>query len=150
MKGDDQRQKGSNSMSNEIKTPRITKAMIFTDIKAVLEGNEQPNKIPTADLIARLDKELEALAKKNASSSGDKKPTEIQVKNEGYKAQILDILMNAPAEGMTCSDIHQQVSYDEFFNVQKTASLLRQLGPDGSKQVTSEKGKGGRMMFKLA
>lgn len=136
-------------MSETTKTPRITKAMAFADMKAILLGEPTPNNIPVADLVARLDKEMEQLAKKN-SGGGDKAPTETQKKNEGYKAEILEILSTAPDEGMTCADIHRQVNYEEPYEVQKTASLLRQLGPNGSKQVTSEKGKGGKMYFKLA
>lgn len=135
-------------MSEITKTPRITKAMKFEDIKAILSGEPQPHGIDVKVLEDAMTHELGLLAKKNAAGS-DKGMTATQKKNEEYKTQILDILATAPEDGLSCAQIHKQVSYEEPFEVQKTASLLRQLGEDGSKQVVSAKVKG-KTMFKLA
>lgn len=138
-------------MSNTTeKAPRITKSMKFADIKAILSGEDQPNGIPIETLIEAMDKEMENLAKKNAS--GSKKPTAKDEANERYKAEILEILGGADTdendniEGMTCAEIHRLVNYDEPYEVQKTSSLLRLLGD----KVRSEKGKGGKTLFFLA
>lgn len=132
---------------NETKTPRITKAMKFEDIKAILSGEEQPHAIPVNDLIDALTKELGLLAKKNSSGSS-RGPSETQKKNEEYKGLILEFLAGRP-DGATCSEVLRGIPELSEFNVQKPAALLRQLGPDGSKQVVSEK-KGGKTIFKLA
>lgn len=130
------------------KTIRITQAMRFEDIKALLNGETPAHSTTIEDANVFCDERIAALAKKNAST-GEKKPTETQKQNEGYMAQILDILATAE-DGMTCANIHRAMTYAEPYEVQKTASLLRKLGENGTKQVVSEKGKGGKTIFKLA
>lgn len=133
-------------MSETTKTPRITKAMKFEDIRDILNGQPQTHGLDREILSDAMTHELGLLAKKNASGS-DKGMTPEQKKNEGYKAQILDVLAAAD-DAMSCAQIHKAVNYDEPYEVQKTAALLRQLGPKGTGQVTSETVKG-KTMFKL-
>ena len=60
-------------------TKKMTKREMFEQIKANYNLN--------ADEIAFIDHELELLTKKN---SAEKKPTAVQVANEGIKAEILE------------------------------------------------------------
>lgn len=130
------------------KTVRITKTMRFEDIKALLNGEPPVHGTTVEEANKFCNEQIAQLAKKNAST-GEKKPTETQKQNEGYMAQILEILATAE-DGMTCANIHRAMDYAEPYEVQKTASLLRKLGENGSKQVVSEKGKGGKTIFRLA
>lgn len=133
-------------MSENTKTPRITKAMKFEDIRAILNGETQPNDIAVDVLADAMTHELELLAKKNAGKDGEAKLTPTQVKNEEYKTAILDIIAGNP-DGVTCTEIHKAMTYDEPYEIQKTSSLCRQLKDAG--KVVSEKVKG-KTIFKLA
>ena len=104
-------------------TKRITKAMRFEDIKALLNGEEVKHCTTVADACKFCDSELALLAKKNTS---DKKPTKTQEQNEGYKAMILDFLRGC-SEGVTCTDVQKGVTEFAEFNNQKIAALMRQL-----------------------
>ena len=77
------------------KTMRITKAMRYADLKAMLNGEAVTYGTTLADALAFIDKEVSLLAKKN---SGEKKPTKAQEENEGYKALILATLRLARAQ----------------------------------------------------
>lgn len=118
-------------------TKRITKAMRFEDIKALLNGEDVTHGTTIEDALAFCDNELALLAKKNTS---DKKPTKTQEENEGYKALILDFL-RAQSEGVTCTEVQKGVPAFADFNNQKIAALMRQLCDAGKVTKAVVKGK---------
>lgn len=118
-------------------TKRITKAMRFEDIKALLNGEDVKHGTSVADALAFCDSEMALLAKKNTS---DKKPTKTQAENEGYKALILDFLREQ-SEGVTCTDVQKSVTEFADFNNQKIAALMRQLVDAGKVSKEVIKGK---------
>lgn len=124
------------------KTTRITKAMRFEDIKALLNGQPVTYGTTIEQAVEFIDKELDLLARKN---SGDKKPTKVQEENEGYKALILEFLIDK--NGVTCTDILKGVPALSEFSNQKISALMRQLRLAGKVTVDEVKGKS---LFRLA
>lgn len=124
-------------------TKRITKAMRYADIKAILSGGDVMNGTTIEDAVAFIDNELALLAKKNTS---DKKPTKTQQENVEYKSMILN-LMSETDTAMTCTEIQKAIPAFDGFSNQKVASLVRQLFLDGSVIKTMVKGKA---MFSMA
>ena len=80
--------------------------------------------------------ELELLAKKN---SADKKPTKVQVENEGIKAEILEGMEVGKA--YTITDLIKEVPAVAELSNQRVSALVRQLVADGSVVRTEEKRK---------
>ena len=64
---------------------KMTKREIFEEIKATYALSEKH--------IAFIDHELDLLAKKNTSATGEKKLTATQQANEGLKVEILDCMV---------------------------------------------------------
>lgn len=116
---------------------KITKRESFTEIKGLLEelGKER--------LVKVMEHELELLAKKN---SAEKKPTAVQIANEGVKSVILETLANS-GKMMTISEM-QKVNEElgELSN-QRVSALIRQLIADGKVERIEDKRKA---YFKLA
>ena len=112
-------------MANEKK---MTKAQMFAQIKA--------NHNLSADEIAFIDHELELLAKKN---SAEKKPTAVQVANEGIKAEILEGM--EVGKKYTITDLMKSVPACAELSNQRVSALVRQLVTDGSVERTEEKRK---------
>lgn len=105
-----------------------TKAMMFAEIKTVIEGTELSNK---AELIEFIDKQIAQLTNK----SENRKPTKTQLENEEYKAEILEILRRA-GKPMTIGEIKaESETFTAWDGSQRMSALLRQLGADGTKQV---------------
>ena len=129
------------------KTPRITKAMRFEDIKALLNGQPVSYGTSIEDAVNFIDYEMNLLTKKNSSES--KKPTKIQQENEGYKALILEFLATLPdgKDGATCTEIIKGVAEFEGFSTQKISPLVRQLMAADKVTKTEIKGKS---LFRLA
>lgn len=125
---------------------RITKAMRFEDIKALLNGETVTYGTTVEQAVEFIDKEMGLLARKNSS---DKKPTKTQQENEKYKVLICDFLANKPEEkkGYTCTEVIKLVPELNEFNTQKIASLMRQLENAG--KVAREEVKG-KTLFHLA
>lgn len=113
---------------------KITKAQMFTMIKALDEVQANP------DMVAFIDHELELLAKK----SGSKKPTKTQEQNEVLKNVILDVLTK---DGVTVSEL--QTKSDELSGLsnQKISALLKQMVDSGVVVKTMDKKKA---LFSLA
>lgn len=113
---------------------KITKAQMFTMIKALDEVKANP------DMVAFIDHELELLAKK----SGSKKPTKTQEQNEVLKNVILDTLTK---DGVTVSEL--QTKSDELSGLsnQKISALLKQMVDSGVVIKTMDKKKA---LFSLA
>ena len=64
----------------------------------------------------------------NRKSSGERKPTAKQIENEKIKEEIKNLL----SEGrMTCGELAKALDITS----QRCSALLRQLGPDGTKEV---------------
>lgn len=125
---------------------RITKAMHFEDIKAMLNGQPVTYGTTIEQAVEFIDKELGLLARKN---SGDKKPTKIQQENEGYKVLILEFLATLPdtSDGVTCTEIIKGVTEFEGFSTQKISPLVRRLMAADKVTKTEVKGKA---LFRLA
>lgn len=129
------------------KTTRITKAMRFEDIKALLNGMTAQYGTTLEDAISFIDHEVELLARKN--SGGDKKQTAAQKENEGYKGLIVEFLAGLPddSKGVTCTEITKSIPAFKDFNNQKISALVRQLKL--ADKVVSEEVKG-KSLFRLA
>lgn len=129
------------------KTTRITKAMRFEDIKALLNGMTAQYGTTLEDAISFIDHEVELLARKN--SGGDKKQTATQKENEGYKGLIVEFLAGLPddSKGVTCTEIMKSIPDFKDFNNQKISALVRQLKL--ADKVVSEEVKG-KSLFRLA
>lgn len=125
------------------KTTRITKAMRFEDIKALLNGQPVTYGTSIEDAVDFIDYEVNLLARKNSGES--KKPTKAQEENEGYKALILEFLTDK--NGVTCTDILKGVPAFSDFSNQKISALMRQLRLAGKVTVEEVKGKS---LFRLA
>ena len=109
-------------------TKKMTKREMFEMIKA--------NHNLSADEIAFIDHELELLAKKN---SAEKKPTAVQVANEGIKADILDGM--EIGKKYTITDLMKEIPACAELSNQRVSALVRQLVTDGTVERTEEKRK---------
>ena len=107
---------------------KMTKREMFEMIKA--------NHNLSADEIAFIDHELELLAKKN---SAEKKPTAVQVANEGIKADILNGM--EIGKKYTITDLMKEIPACAELSNQRVSALVRQLVADGSVERTEEKRK---------
>ena len=118
-------------------TKKITKRESFTEIKGILEelGKER--------LVQVMEHELELLAKKNSS---EKKPTAVQVANEGIKSVIVETLAENGGK-MTISEMQKvNAELGELSN-QRISALVRQLMNDEKVVRVEEKRKA---YFKIA
>ena len=129
------------------KTTRITKAMRFEDIKALLNGENVAYGTTIEDAVQFIDHEVDLLARKN--SGENKQQTKTQQENEGYKKLILEFLTTIPEDkvGVTCTEVIKGVPAFEGFSTQKISPLMRQLMAANRVDVTEVKGKS---LFHLA
>ena len=129
------------------KAVRITKAQRYADIKALLKGEAVKFGTTPTDALDFIDHEVALLTKKNASV--DKRKAAEAVKNDGYKALIVDFLaaLDPSVDGMTCTDIGKSIPALAAFNTSKMSSLCNGLVKDGSVVKATVKGK---TLFKLA
>lgn len=88
------------------------------------------------EVIAFIDHELELLAKKN---SAEKKPTAVQVANEGIKQAIVDGM--EPGKLYTITDIIKSVPECTDLTNQRVSALVRQLKDDNIVERVEEKRK---------
>lgn len=107
---------------------KMTKADYFRQIMASYPLTEDEKTF--------VEHELELLAKKN---SAEKKPTAVQVANEGIK----DAILEAMEEGKkyTITDLMKEVEACADLSNQRVSALVRQLVTDGSVERTEEKRK---------
>lgn len=111
-------------------TAKITNKDFYNAFKALANG-EQISLTPE-QISDWCDKKVEQLAKKAGSSS---KPTKTQEENAIIKETILNVL-RANGGYMTIKEIQSaDASLTGLVN-QRMSALLRQLGKDGTKQVT--------------
>ena len=82
---------------------------------------------------------LNELALLDKKSTAEKKPTAVQVANEGIKSAICDWM----TEGVTytAADVAKECPACEGLTVQRVSALLSQLGKSGALTVTEEKRK---------
>jgi hypothetical protein len=92
----------------------MTKREMFEQIKA--------NHVLSAEEVAFIDHELELLAKKN---SADKKPTAVQIANEGIKQAILDGMEDDVL--YTITDLIKTIPACSELTNQRVSALVRQL-----------------------
>ena len=95
-------------------TKKMTKREMFEQIKA--------NYNLTAEEVKFIDHELELLAKKN---SAEKKPTAVQVANEGLKTAILNFMI--VGQKYTITDLMKSVPELADLSNQRVSALVRQL-----------------------
>lgn len=132
--------------TNEKKPTRITKAMRLDDIASMLKGETPVNNTSVEDALSFIAHELELLANKN-KTSGEKKPTALQIANLGYQDQIRAFLADHPDK--TVTEIAKGIP--EFasnaFTTSKVNGLLKPMLASGEVVRTEVKGKA---LFKLA
>lgn len=109
-------------------TKKMTKREMFEQIKA--------NYDLTSEEVAFIDHELELLAKKN---SAEKKPTAVQVANEGIKDAIVDAM--EVGKKYTITDLMKSVPACADLSNQRVSALVRQLVNDEVLVRTEEKRK---------
>jgi hypothetical protein len=109
-------------------TKKMTKREYFTQI--------MENYNLTEDERNFIKHELELLAKKN---SAEKKPTAVQVANEGLKSAILNFMVEG--QKYTITDLMKSVPELADLSNQRVSALVRQLKDSGSVIRTEEKRK---------
>jgi hypothetical protein len=110
---------------------KMTKRDYFNSLLAIEEvkGNEK--------LVKFIEHELELLAKKN---SAEKKPTAVQIANEGIKSVILETLKES-GKMMTISEMQKvNAELGEMSN-QRISALVRQLIADEKVERIEDKRK---------
>ena len=73
---------------------KMTMTEQYEAIKALLNGETVEN-YSTAKAIEFIDGRIAQVAKKNATPTGERKPTKTQLENEGIKEQIVAVLATA-------------------------------------------------------
>lgn len=89
-------------------------------------------------LVKFIENELNLLAKK---SSGEKKPTAVQLENEGLKTAILQYMGENPNLLMTITDMIKNIKELGELTNQRVSALVRQLVADGVLNRTEVKRK---------
>lgn len=111
-------------------TKKMTQRDYFAEIRAILDAQGK------TELVEFVDSRVAQLDKKN---KGEKKPTAVQIANEGIKAAI--------AEGMesgvlyTVTDIQKSVAECAELSNQRVSALLRQMVEAGIVTRTEDKRK---------
>ena len=109
-------------------TKKMTKADFFKQILA--------NYNLTEDEQTFINHELELLAKKN---SAEKKPTAVQVANDGIKTDILDGMVEGTL--YTITDLIKTIPALAELTNQRVSALIRQMVADGVVTRTEDKRK---------
>jgi hypothetical protein len=128
-------QKGIDTMTN---SKKMTKRDYFTILRA-----SYPETASNYDeVIAFIDHELELLAKKN---SAEKKPTAVQVANEGIKSAIVEGM--EPNRLYTITELIKEIPECADMTNQRVSALVRQLKDELKVERVEEKRKA---YFRLA
>lgn len=115
-------------------TKKMTKADFFKQILANYNLTEDEQNF--------INHELELLAKKN---SAEKKPTAVQIANDGIKTDILDGMVEGTL--YTITDLIKTIPALADLTNQRVSALVRQLIADGKVERIEEKRKA---YFRLA
>jgi fructose-1-phosphate kinase PfkB-like protein len=110
---------------------KMTKRDYFNTLLGIAEVKANP------ELVKFIDHELELLAKKN---SADKKPTAVQIANEGIKSVILETLAENE-KMMTISEMQKANAELGELSNQRISALVRQLLADEKIERIEEKRK---------
>ena len=108
---------------------KMTKRDYFNQLLTMVKGN--------TELENFINRELELLAKKN---SADRKPTAVQIANEGIKEVICETLA-VHNDKMTISEMQKANAELGELSNQRIAALVRQLKEDGKVERIEEKRK---------
>ena len=102
-------------------TKKMTKKDYFNELLTIKEVAESEK------LVAFIEHDLELLAKKNSTASGEKKQTATQKENEGIKQAILDFM--EPNRLYTITEILKgcAVCQEKEMSNQRVSALVRQL-----------------------
>ena len=119
-----------------------SKKMTKRDYFTILRASYPETASNYDDVIAFIDHELELLAKKN---SAEKKPTAVQVANEGIKSAILEGM--EPNRLYTITELIKEIPECADMTNQRVSALVRQLKDDGKVERVEEKRKA---YFRLA
>lgn len=119
----------ANSIQKITKKDRYAQLLEIAEVKA------------NAELVEFINHEMELLAKKNATPSGERKPTAKQVENEGIKNEILDNM--ADGEKYTISNMLKEFECLFEFSSSKVNALVTQLKKEGKVTRVVE----GRMVY---
>lgn len=116
----------------------------FAGIKAMLNG-EKVEGFTLADALAFLDERISITEKKNASGSGERKPTKEQIANEGIKKEILNFLATQTAP-VPMGEIMKAVGIESNQKVTALVSPMLTIrkgdvNPDGKIVRSEVKGK---------
>ena len=111
-------------------TKKLTKRDHYNTLLTLSEVKSNPA------LVEFIEHELELLAKKN---SAEKKPTAVQVANEGIKQSIVDGM--EVGKKYTITDIMKSIDECAELSNQRVSALVRQLVTDGVVVRTEEKRK---------
>lgn len=117
---------------------KLTKKVALSVAIANLTNTPVECEFSNEEIIAKLNEMIDSLDKK---VGGEKKPTEQQIANVGYKADILAYLANR--EPQTATEILKGVPAFANSNMtnQRVSALLRQLILDGKVKKETVKGK---------
>ena len=116
---------------------KLTKKVALSYAVATLTDAEFQTEFTKDEIVAKLTEMIEGLDKK---STGEKKLTDQQVANLGYKADILTFLTDG--QKRTATEILNGVeSFPDGMTNQRVSALLRQLWLDGKVQKDTVKGK---------
>ena len=120
------------------KAKKMTKRDYFNSLLGIAEVKAND------ELVKFIEHELELLAKKNSS---EKKPTAVQVANEGIKSEILECMANEPNRLFTISEMQKVFPCCAEFSNQRVSALVRQLVNEGKVERLEEKRKA---VFRIA
>lgn len=113
------------------KIVRVTKAMKFDALRAVLNGEALPHGLTTADLMEFIDHEQDLLTRKN---SGEKKPTKTAQEHEALMAKVL-AAMKQDGGAHTVSDwqaVIPEIAMANGVSNQKASRVLNDLEKSGA------------------
>ena len=112
-------------------TKKMTKRDYFNTLLGIAEVKAND------ELVKFIEHELELLAKKNSS---EKKPTAVQVANEGIKSVIVETLAKNGRK-MTISEMQKTNAELGEMSNQRISALVRQLINDGKVERIEDKRK---------
>ncbi len=112
---------------------KMTKATAWAIVKEIVENSNHPK---SAELVDKIDNELNLLAKKN---SAEKKPTAQQVANDGIKTAIVEGM--EPNRLYTVTEIIKSIPACAELTNQRVSALLRGLVETGAVVRTEDKRK---------
>lgn len=114
-------------------TKKLTKKDHFNALLAIKEVQENPV------LVDFIEHELELLARKNSTASGEKKQTAQQKANEEIKKGILECM--EPNRYYTITEMQKEFPCCKEMSNQRVSSLVRQMKDEGLVIRTEDKKK---------